>query len=557
MALLSTIFVGFLSLSALISLPLGAYVYLQRTETIGARWLIVIFAGQTVWSLAYALQLLSSQVSWWLLLDRVVATGATVVIAGWLLFVLQYTGYVHRLSSVQLATVLSPFVGGLVTAWTNEYHELFWQLEPAPEVLVGRGGRYLQFEPGLVYVPWLIYLFLVVVALLIVLGATYVRSRSLHRAQVGLLFVAALFPLVGNLLFSAVPAATLAVDITPILFTATNVLLVLALSRYRMVDSVPVSRHALLEQLSDGVVVTDDDTEILHCNQAAREMLGGDLVGESLDDRISLDGIAGDRSSTTDPGFSTTVDGGERHFDVNRIPYTDHRGEQRGAIYVFRDVTALEEHAEALTRQNERLDRFASVVSHDLRNPLSVAMGRLQLAREDTESPHLDEIGQSLERMETLIDDALALAREGEAVTEPEAVDLAALGERCWHTVETAEATLRTDTDGDALIRADPDRLKRLLENLFRNAVEHGGTDVTITVGRCESGFYVQDDGPGIPDGDREDIFDAGFSNSQSGTGFGLSIVSEIVDAHGWAIHVTESPTGGARFEITGVEYAE
>lgn len=555
MALLSPLFLGLLSVSALISLPLGAYVYLKRNETIGARWLILIFAGQAVWSLAYALQLTRSQVTWWLLLDRFVVTGATFVIAGWLLFVLTYTGYVQRLSSLQLAGVLFPFVGGVITAWTNEYHELFWQLDPGPEVLVGRGGRYLQFEPGLVYAPWLIYLFLVVIGVLIMLGATYVRSRSLHRAQVGLVFVAILLPLLGNLLFSAVKAATLAVDITPILFTATNVLVVVALSHYRMLDSVPISQHALLEQLSEGVVVTDDETEILHCNHAAREMLGGELLGESLGDHLPLDRDMEDPSSVTDPGLSMVVNGQERHFDIDRIPYTDHRGEQRGAIYVFQDVTAREEHAEELIRQNERLDRFASVVSHDLRNPLSVAMGRLQLAQEDIESPHLDSIEQSHERMATLIDDALALAREGKAVTETKAVDLAALSDRCWNSVKTAGATLVTDTD--AVIQADPDRLRRLLENQFRNAVEHGGPEVTITVGECASGFYIQDDGPGIPEADREDIFDAGFSTSQSGTGFGLSIVSEIVEAHGWEIHATESPTGGARFEITGVKFAE
>jgi len=204
-----------------------------------------------------------------------------------------------------------------------------------------------------------------------------------------------------------------------------------------------------------------------------------------------------------------------------------------------------------LARQNERLGEFASIVSHDLRNPLQVADGRLELIREEHDSDHLDALESALDRMERLIDDLLRLARKGESVENPEPVDLGALAERCWETVRTAEATLVVDTD--RTIRADPDRLRQLLENLLRNCVEHGGTEVTIEIGDLERGFYVADDGPGIPETDRDTIFEVGYSTTEDGTGFGLSIVQEIVDAHGWTIGVTDGDSGGARFEFRGV----
>lgn len=101
--------------------------------------------------------------------------------------------------------------------------------------------------------------------------------------------------------------------------------------------------------------------------------------------------------------------------------------------------------------------------------------------------------------------------------------------------------------------------MKQALENLFRNAIDHGGESVTVTVGVLddENGFYVSDDGPGIPDEDREDVFDSGFSTHQDRTGFGLAIVKRICEAHSWQISVTESEAGGARFEITGIESLE
>jgi len=124
--------------------------------------------------------------------------------------------------------------------------------------------------------------------------------------------------------------------------------------------------------------------------------------------------------------------------------------------------------------------------------------------------------------------------------------------EGCWATVETDAATLVTDMDGT--VQADRSRLKQLFENLMRNAVEHGGEAVTVTVGELADGFYIEDTGLGIPAGEREAIFEAGYSTREDGTGFGLSIVKQIIDAHGWELHVMDGDEGGARFEITGVE---
>ena len=218
---------------------------------------------------------------------------------------------------------------------------------------------------------------------------------------------------------------------------------------------------------------------------------------------------------------------------------------------------AVERHRqeEALRRQNERLDEFASIVSHDLRNPLNVAMGRIDLAQSECESEHLDTVEKSLDRMAALIDDLRTLARQGQSVDEFDAVAVGALAERCWETVETDDATLVVETD--VVVRADESRLRQLLENLIRNAIEHGGEGVTITIGALDGGFYVADDGAGIPESDRDRVLESGFSTAEGGTGFGLSIVSDIAEAHGWEVGVTASESGGAQFELTGITLLE
>jgi signal transduction histidine kinase len=226
-------------------------------------------------------------------------------------------------------------------------------------------------------------------------------------------------------------------------------------------------------------------------------------------------------------------------------------------VSAFEQIEQMEQRKareQELAKQNNRLEEFASIVSHDLRNPLNVAEGRVELARENSDWDQLDAVERAHERMNALIDDLLTLAREGNHVNDIETVALDSVVQDCWKAVATADATVHVETDRTIL--ADRSRLQQLLENLMRNAVEHAGSDVTVSVGDLPDGFYVEDDGPGIPADARDDVFEAGYSTSDSGTGFGLSIVQQIVTAHGWEIVVNEGHEGGARFEITGVAFA-
>jgi PAS domain S-box-containing protein len=234
------------------------------------------------------------------------------------------------------------------------------------------------------------------------------------------------------------------------------------------------------------------------------------------------------------------------------------------------DISERKAREREARRQNERLDSFAGVVAHDLRNPLNVAQNYLELLGDDVDREETALIESALGRMETLIDDLLTLAREGESISETEAVSLREAATGAWESTRTPGADLTVD--GDVRLAADGARLQQLFENLFGNAVEHGPTNsrpepddalehageaVAVRVGPLTDGFYVADNGPGIPEERHEDIFDPGHSADDDGTGFGLAIVREIVEAHGWDIGVTDAEGGGARFEVTGVSRAE
>ncbi len=199
-------------------------------------------------------------------------------------------------------------------------------------------------------------------------------------------------------------------------------------------------------------------------------------------------------------------------------------------------------------RQNERLEEFASVVSHDLRNPLGVARGRLELANEENPTEHDEDIQWALSRMDSLIEDLLALARQGAVVDETSVVSLESVARAAWTGIESGPATLVVE-DELGEIEADADRLARLFENLFRNAIEHSTHEVSVRVGRFSEGFFVADNGPGIPERERERVFESGYSTGK-GTGLGLAIVRTIAEAHGWEVSISRSEAGGACFEV-------
>jgi len=244
------------------------------------------------------------------------------------------------------------------------------------------------------------------------------------------------------------------------------------------------------------------------------------------------------------------VETGARFWQTNLAPVIN--GAVTQIIGITRDVTEQVKRERQLQSQKEQLDEFASVVSHDLRNPLNIAQGRAELLSEECESDHLDPIVRSLDRMEEIVLDTLTLARQGQVVSEQESIELVNIVGACWKTVSTAEATI--EIEDEITIKGDRSRLQHVFENLFRNAIEHGGTDVTVRVGELDRyGIYVEDSGPGIPEDARKTVFEAGHTSATGGTGFGLTIVKRIAEAHGWKVMIIEGTSGGARFEFTNI----
>ena len=338
--------------------------------------------------------------------------------------------------------------------------------------------------------------------------------------------------------------------------------------RVDMGRAFPERFREFLEYGTDLVTVVDADGRVRYESPSIEEVLGyeqGSTVGRSPLGYVHPD----DRERVTerfyraldDPDATSTLEYRYRTADGDWV-WLESRtrslpaGARVGRLLInSRDVSARKARERRLTDRNERLDRFASIVSHDLRNPLSVIRASMEMAQLKDDTEPLDRGERAADRIDQLVTELLTLARQGSGIDEPTEFDLAELARDGWETARSEDAVLRIGEN--ARVRGDRGRLRQAFENLFRNSVEHGSTgsqpppddsekpepemseaSLTVLVTATEGGFVVADDGPGIDPEHRDEIFEPGYTTREDGTGYGLDIVREVVESHGWTVEL-------------------
>lgn len=574
-----------------------SYAIWQNRPRAGATWLAIGTFGVALWSIGGVLVVGSTDQPIRLIGGYLAMVTTTANAVCWVHFSARYTGrdeWLTRRRSVLLWVVLPVLLAaGSITA------------RPLLSLSGPRVGS-LLLSPGFGFFVFIGYGYtLMGVGIALLLGKLQ-HSRNVYRRRTFLFVLIGVTMLFGHLAsvvgISPAPHTTLG----PLLFVGIGLLSALVhhddtflrllpIERVygvfgrRFEDLGPIARDAVIEEMGSGVVVLDADNRIVDLNPRARQMMAmgeNRIVGDQIDSILDADAFEADvipfldadvREGRFDGVWVQTPEGRQRCYDVVLSNLGARRDGVNGRVAIIHDVTEkqrqqqqLEAQTRKLKRQNENLEAFATIVSHDLRNPLTVATGHVEYALETGETDHLDTALKAHDRMASIISDVLRLARQGRTVDETDQIPIAETAEAAWETIETEHAELDLRLDGES-VEADESRLQQVFENLFENSIEHavavraqadpatdGGADepgtvpdgVTVWVGPTADGFYVADDGPGIPEDERESVFVEGFTTDEGGTGLGLAIVSMIVDAHGWDVELTASEEGGARFEI-------
>lgn len=330
----------------------------------------------------------------------------------------------------------------------------------------------------------------------------------------------------------------------------------------------------LVANATDVCLILDADAAITFAGGSLEGVLGyepDDVVGEDIFGEVHpedhgqlrehFEAVMDDPDATRRFEYRIRTAAGEWRIqegvarNAAGTPFVD------GVVVNSRDVTERRRRERELERRNEDLEEFAEMVSHDIRNPLQVAKGHLEQAQETGDVVAFEHAKDAHDRIEALIEDVLALAGQGETVEDAESISLESVAREGWQTVDTKGMQL--DVEGDWEFEGDRARVRQLFENLYRNTAEHAGPTATVTVGSIEpshtntridvetpSGFFVADDGPGVPEDERGSVFESGYTTATEGTGFGLAIAAKIADAHVWEASVTNGRDGGARFEF-------
>jgi len=352
--------------------------------------------------------------------------------------------------------------------------------------------------------------------------------------------------------------------------------------------------QALIENVSDVVTVVEEDGTITYTSPSIETVLGyqpEDRIGESLFRIVHTD----DRPTAVDefnalcegPRTETRFEYRVRHRDGSWLVFEGVAVDLRdndiiSSIVIYsRDVTERNDRERELERTNRRLEEFAGVISHDLRTPLERAQMYVRFAEASASHDDFQALHAAHQRMEQMITNLLTMARAGATLTDPSPVEIESVVVEAWEVTRTDDATLEYDLDDGWTVMGDRDQLLHVFENLFRNSIKHGSrrdrncsfatdspTDdgretfsaddepiITVSVSHLDQdsdqGFVVEDDGVGIPVQQREFVFERGHTTSQDGAGFGLAIVHDVIEAHGWQIELREGIDGGARFEVT------
>ena len=561
------------AVAAIFGVALGVALWPNRDSRAVFALAITAF-GASIWSASMLVQTFVGEF-WYVQFHRVMYLGTLTTLTGVFVFALEYTGRERYVTRRTIGVLVSLATIAMFLVIFNPGQLFLGELQEVDTPI----GYMYGWAP--LYPLYLVYVYGLVTAFIVMVLEFILRSkRALYRGQAVALLLAALIPGGANVFFMG---GAVDFDITPLGLVVTASLLTFAVVRYQLGDVTPIAREKVIDNVRDGMLVVNTEGRVTDSNPAANRMLGlddspiGDAITTILDPIPELQEAYTELTAAREEG-ERTVGYGDRYLKVKATPIEDDHDRHVGWTFLLEDVTERVRRERDLEQQIERLDMFASIVSHDLRNPINVAKGYIDQTEVTGDLEHLEKSKDALDRMEDIIEDVLTLTREGGDVTEPTAVDVERLAREAWENVDTGEATLEVVApDGsdaseadEPVILADESRLLQLFENLFRNSIEHGvpetdeagdaGGEPTaghrVTVGTTahtgsEATLYVADNGTGIPPDKRDKVFEDGYTTG--GTGLGLTIVAQIAEAHGWEETVTDSGDGGARFEFHGV----
>ncbi len=579
-----------------VTLSLTLLAYRRRTIP-GVRIFLVITVGVTVWAIASVLENASVALDAKLFWSKVGYFGIVTSISAWPVFVFNQTGYAKWLTRRNLALLCIEPVLVLALVWTNDLHGLVYSTVEIQYV-----GEYtaLNVAHGIGFWIHAVYAYGLLLGSTIILFRSLLRSPEIYRGQITTILIAALAPWIGNGLFLM---GLSPVDLTPFAFSITGLSLAWGLFRFQLLDIVPIARDLVMENISDGVLVLDDQNRIVDLNAAARRMIGAEqahnLIGQSTDKVFSS--LHEQVGQKLEHEGSTEINIGEgtaeRFFDLRLSLLYNRAHRVTGRVIIIHEITdhkrieaQIRSQNEALTKTNHELEvartkaeeatrlksQFLATMSHELRTPLNAIIGYSDIVLAgmtgeltSEQRNYQERVLANADHLLTLINDILDLSKveagRMDFIRKPFNVQNW-LKDVEFQTRGLAEQkklrlVLTLSPDLPLVVMGDPARLKQITINLLSNAIkftDEGSVRLDIRKADDETwALVVTDTGVGIPSHMHDVIFeefrqvDGTSRRAHGGTGLGLAIVHKFVLMMGGNVRVDSETGKGSIFTVT------
>ena len=562
----------------------------RRRSTQGATAFALLMAAAGEWALTYALSLTSVGKDIQLFWIKVRYIGIVIVPAAWLTFALLQTGYGKWVTQRNLILLTIEPLIILLLVWTNEWHMLYWT-----EVTQEQLGPFftIHIRQGIFYWIHVAYSYLLIVFSSFLLIAKVLRSPRLYRWQSLAVLFGAIGPIIGDVLstFGLLPISWL--DMTPFFFTLTGIAMAWGVFQFRLLDIVPIARDTVIESMSDGVLVLDDEDRIVDINPVAEGIISqtaSEAVGQAAEEILSPWPDLVERYRSV-PETHTEIAVGEGavqlYFDLRISPLRDWRRRLAGRLIVLRDITdrkimetELQKAKEVAEAANQAKTDFISVVTHELRSPMSAIHGSATLLADEgagsvnaEQAEFLDIIAFNTRRMITLVTDLNDVSRieSGRILLRFAAIPVSQVVADVVNStqaqIEEMHHALKIKVPDDLPpVWGDRTRLGQVLTNLVSNACKFTPECDEITI--CAEHVTdegnpgvvhvsVKDNGIGIRAEDQHKIFQKFFRAADEevaevpGTGLGLSIAKSLVEMQGGQIWFESEYHKGTTFHFT------
>jgi len=516
---------------------------------------ILFLAAATLWAGAYAGGIISADFPANYFFVVLAYAGVVTVPVAWILFVLVYTGkgkLVNRSTVVVLFAV--PLLTMVLVA-TNQYHHLFYS--SAIPVVVGSMVTWV-YSYGPLFLIHAVYSYGLILAGIVLLVSRYSGSPALFRLQIILLIIAVGIPFIASFIWVLRLGPFYAFDTTPVTFILTGVILVTAITRLQLFSLSPVAYSFLFEHMTDGVFVSNEQDLVVNVNPAASAMLGlpvKNVIGRSVLELIP--GLAAEflRCKTEVHAECRIVlpgkESGEQ-FEVSCMPLRPSRGTTSGRLVILHNIHVRHRTQTSLLLANQKLNLLNDVTRHDMLNTLTALLLNLEYARALSEDEKISGILSKAEKAARILQEQVEFTRDYQdmGIKEPVWQDLGDTLTRAMNGISPAKVRIESGVDG-VKVYADP-LLEKVVVNLIENALKYGDHITYIrlrySIGPRGLTWYVEDDGTGIPDDEKEKIFRRGIGK---GSGLGLFLAREILSITGLKICETGTFGKGARFEIS------